>query len=100
MLSHRILAVFAAFAALSGSIRPASAAQAYIIVDSKTGYVLESHEPKQKRQIGSLTKIATAMVALDWAEHNGGNLGQVVSIPPAAFVGLSENNIGFEPGDN
>jgi D-alanyl-D-alanine carboxypeptidase (penicillin-binding protein 5/6) len=100
MLSHRIPAFLVAFAALAGSVRSSAAAQAYAIVDSKTGYVLEAQEPRQKRQIGSLTKIATAVVVLDWAEHNGGNLGQIVSIPPAAFVGITENIIGFEPGDN
>jgi serine-type D-Ala-D-Ala carboxypeptidase (penicillin-binding protein 5/6) len=38
-------------------------------------------------------------VVLDWAERHGGNLNQVVSIPPAAFQGITENNIGFQPGD-
>ena len=84
---------------LAGTIRSAGAAQAYIIVDSRTGHILEERESKQKRQVGSLTKVATAMVVLDWAEHRGGNLNQVVSIPPAAFVGAVENNIGFQPGD-
>ncbi|MGZ5020128.1 MAG: hypothetical protein ACXWAV_06845, partial [Chthoniobacterales bacterium] len=37
----------------------AFAAQAYIIVDSKSGYVLQERNSKEKRQIGSLTKIAT-----------------------------------------
>ena len=100
MLSHRTFTTLVAFFALAGSLRPVAAAQAYIIVDTKTGYVLEAQEPKQKRQIGSLTKIATACVVLDWAEHRGGRLDQMVSIPPAAFVGAIENNIGFSPGDN
>jgi len=100
MLAHRVFSGLIASFVLIGGLRSAAAAQAYIIVDSKTGYVLEAHEPKQKRQIGSLTKIATAVVVLDWAEHHGGDLSRVVSIPPAAFVGVTENNVGFEPGDN
>ena len=84
---------------LFGALRSAFAAQAYAIVDAQTGFVLQEHESKQKRQIGSLTKIATAMVVLDWAEHKGGDLNQTVVIPPSAFVGTLENNIGFEPGD-
>jgi D-alanyl-D-alanine carboxypeptidase len=76
------------------------AAQAYIIADSKTGYILQQQEPKQKRQVGSLTKIATAAVVLDWAEHKSGNLAQVATIPPQAFVGVTENHIGFQPGDH
>ncbi|MFN2541506.1 MAG: D-alanyl-D-alanine carboxypeptidase family protein, partial [Chthoniobacterales bacterium] len=53
----------------------------------------------KKRQIGSLTKVATAMVVLDWAEHKSGNLNQMVVISPDAFVGLTQNDIGFQPGD-
>jgi serine-type D-Ala-D-Ala carboxypeptidase (penicillin-binding protein 5/6) len=75
------------------------AAQAYIIADSKTGFILQQLEPKQKRQVGSLTKIATAAVVLDWAEHKSGNLAEVATIPPEAFVGVTENHIGFQPGD-
>lgn len=100
MFSHRIFTAFIALVALSASVRSVAAAQAYIVVDSKTGYILEAQEPKQKHQVGSLTKIATAVVVLDWAEHRGGKLDQMVSIPPAAFVGALENNIGFAPGDN
>jgi D-alanyl-D-alanine carboxypeptidase (penicillin-binding protein 5/6) len=85
--------------ALLGRIHAAVAAQAYIIVDSQTGYVLQEQKSKDKRQIGSLTKIASAVVALDWAEHKGGNLGQEVVISPKAFVGTLENNVGFQPGD-
>jgi D-alanyl-D-alanine carboxypeptidase len=85
---------------LASGIRSALAAQAYIIVDAQTGYVLEEHESRQKRQVGSLTKVATAVVVLDWAEHKGGNLNQIVNIPPEAFVGTAENNIGFQPGDS
>ena len=71
-----------------------------IIADAQTGYILQESKSKDKRQIGSLTKIATAMVVLDWAEHKGGDLNQFVTIPPSAFVGTLENNIGFQPGDD
>lgn len=70
------------------------------MADAQTGYILGESKSKDKRQIGSLTKIATAMVVLDWAEHKGGDLNQFVSISPSAFVGTLENNIGFRPGDD
>jgi D-alanyl-D-alanine carboxypeptidase len=85
--------------ALLGRAGAAVAAQASIIVDSQTGYVLQEQKSKDKRQIGSLTKVATACVVLDWAEHKGGNLNQTVVMSPQAFVGTHENNIGFQPGD-
>ena len=97
IFTRRSVAIAAAL--LFGALRSAFPAQAFVIVDAQTGAVLQEHESKQKRQIGSLTKIATAMVVLDWAEQKGGDLNQTVVIPPSAFAGTLENNIGFEPGD-
>jgi serine-type D-Ala-D-Ala carboxypeptidase (penicillin-binding protein 5/6) len=100
IFSRRFILIFAAFALLGGTSRSALAAQAYIIADTQTGAILQESKSKDKRQIGSLTKIATAMVVLDWAEHKGGDLNQFVTIPPSAFVGTLENRIGFRPGDD
>jgi len=75
------------------------AAESSITIDAKTGFILEKLQPDKKRQVGSLTKIATATVVLDWAARQGGDLAQVASIPQDAFVGSSENNIGFQAGD-
>lgn len=99
MIKHRIFFVFVAIILSATGLRSAQAAQAFVIIDSQTGFVLQQQEPKQKRQIGSLTKIATASVVLDWAERKSGDLNQIVTIPPEAFVGAGENNIGFQPGD-
>lgn len=87
------------FALCVPGARPLHAARAFAIVDSQTGFVLDQRDPRQKRQIGSLTKVATAMVVLDWAEKRSGDLNQMVAIPPEAFVGTGENLIGFQPGD-
>ena len=91
--------LFVAFVIVFATARTAFAAQASIIVDAQTGYVLQEFKSKDKRQIGSLTKIATAMVVLDWAEHKNGDLNQFVNISPAAFTGTVENRVGFQPGD-
>jgi serine-type D-Ala-D-Ala carboxypeptidase (penicillin-binding protein 5/6) len=98
--SKRFFVLFFTFLASAAILRSAVAAQAYVIVDSKTGYILEEQEPRRKLQVGSLTKIATAAVVLDWAERKSGDLNQVVTIPQEAFVGVVENNIGFQPGDS
>jgi serine-type D-Ala-D-Ala carboxypeptidase (penicillin-binding protein 5/6) len=99
VISRKFFFVVAA-AILHAAVRSASAAQAWVIVDAQTGFVLQEHASKDKRQIGSLTKIATACVVLDWAEHKGGDLNQIVTIPPSAFVGTLENQVGFQPGDD
>jgi serine-type D-Ala-D-Ala carboxypeptidase (penicillin-binding protein 5/6) len=97
--SRSFFFVLFSFALCMPAARPLHAAPAFAIVDSQTGFVLDQREPKQKRQIGSLTKVATAMVVLDWAEKRSGDLNQTVAIPPEAFVGTGENLIGFQPGD-
>src|SRR5947199_3720189 len=99
-LSRRFLIVSLAFFANASVVRSAAAAQAYVIADAQTGYILEEQEPRKKLQVGSLTKIATASVVPDLAERKSGDLNQAVTIPQAAFVGTSENNIGFQPGDS
>jgi len=75
------------------------AAAAAVIIDAKSGYVLERFNDDKKRQVGSLTKIATAMVVLDWSTKQHGDLAQVATIPPQAFAETSTNAIGFQPGD-
>src|SRR6266513_1680884 len=97
---RRFLIVFVAFLASASAFRSAAAAQAYLIADAQTGYILEEQEPRKKLQVGSLTKIATACVVLDWAERKSGDLNGAVTIPPEAFQGTTENNVGFQPGDS
>jgi D-alanyl-D-alanine carboxypeptidase (penicillin-binding protein 5/6) len=99
MISHRIFSASAALLISAGCIPSTFAAQAFVIIDSRTGHVLQAQEPKQKRQVGSLTKIAAAAVVLDWAERKSGDLNQMVTILPEAFVGTGQNEIGFQPGD-
>ncbi len=96
---RRFSIAFVALSLLANTTRLAAAAEPFIILDSQTGYVLQEQDARKKHQVGSLTKIATAVVVLDWAEHKAGNLNQIVTIPPEAFVGTGENNIGFQPGD-
>jgi serine-type D-Ala-D-Ala carboxypeptidase (penicillin-binding protein 5/6) len=96
---QRFLLLLSALVLFLGSHHSVQAAQAYVVIDSQTGYVLDAQEPRQKRQIGSLTKIATAMVVLDWAAKRGGDLNQWAAIPPEAFLGTGENHVGFQPGD-
>jgi D-alanyl-D-alanine carboxypeptidase (penicillin-binding protein 5/6) len=99
-LESRFLVIFFAFLASVALLRSASAAEAYLIADAQTGYILEAQEARKKLQVGSLTKIATASVVLDWAERRSGDLNQAVTIPQEAFAGTLENNIGFQPGDS
>ncbi len=96
---RRFLIIFFLLASTS-VVRSVAAAQAYLIADAQTGYILEEQKSRDKLQVGSLTKIATACVVLDWAEKRSGDLNGAVTIPPEAFQGTTENNVGFQPGDS
>jgi D-alanyl-D-alanine carboxypeptidase len=98
-IPRRFFIAFFSLALCLPAARGLSAARAYTIVDSQTGFVLDQQEPREKRQVGSLTKVASAMVVLDWAEKQSGDLNQLAAIPPEAFVGTGENLVGFQPGD-
>jgi serine-type D-Ala-D-Ala carboxypeptidase (penicillin-binding protein 5/6) len=99
MISRRFLVALFSLLFLQAGRAFAAARTAYVIIDAQTGFVLEQVDGRNKRQVGSLTKVATAMVVLDWAEKRAGDLNELATIPPEAFVGTGENLIGFQPGD-
>jgi D-alanyl-D-alanine carboxypeptidase len=74
-------------------------AAAWVIADTTTGFVLDSSNAGRQLQVGSITKIATAMVVLDWAKAKGENLSQLVTVPESIAVLNSPNSIGLKPGD-
>lgn len=75
------------------------AAESFIIVDSQTGYILASKNPDERRQIASLTKVATAMVVLDWARLTTADLNEMVTIPASAASVGGVNQTGLMEGD-
>ncbi len=52
-----------------------------------------------KRSVGGLTKVATALVALDWSEATGVSLNTLASISPSVLQIAGINAIGLMPGD-
>jgi len=93
-LSRRFLIVFSAFLASATLLRSAAAAEAYLIADAQTGYILEEQESRKKLQVGSLMKIATASVVLDWAERRSGDLNQAVTLAPEFAPAYQNRGVG------
>jgi D-alanyl-D-alanine carboxypeptidase (penicillin-binding protein 5/6) len=93
------LCLSASLGVLAITTTAARAVQSYLIVDNQTGHILASKEPDQKRQIASLTKIATALVVLDWAKLSSADLGELVTVPPEAVQVGGANTTGFQTGD-
>ncbi len=77
----------------------ASAAAAYVIMDAATGHVLAEGNGDQRLPVASLTKVATAMVALDWAETSKQDLSQAAVISQNAVSQGGVNPLGLQPGD-
>lgn len=77
----------------------ARAVQSYIIVDNQTGHILGAKEPDEKRQIASLTKVATAVVVLDWAKLTNADLGELVTVPAEAVRVGGVDSTGLQPDD-
>ncbi len=74
-------------------------AAAYAVADATTGHILEGQNLDKKLPIASLTKIATAMVVLDWAEKGRRDLTAAIVIPPSATRVGGANPVQFQPGD-
>lgn len=77
----------------------AQEAAAWVIADNTTGFILESSNGQKKLPIASLTKIATAMVVLDWADSTKAELNQLATVPMTAARLSSGQGVGFQPGD-
>ena len=71
----------------------------YIVVDLHSKKILSAREINKKRQVASLTKIATAIVVLDWAKAIGIDLGQNIIIPQSASAIGGPNQLKLRPGD-
>ena len=84
----------------SSALCSAIAAESTIIVDAQTGFILESKAPKEKLPVASLTKIATAIVVLDWAKLKQADLSLPVEISNAALNAGGTNPIGLQAGDS
>jgi len=84
---------------LSAFLCSSQAAENYIIVDNQTGTILDSKNKTAKVQVASLTKIATALVALDWADLNKSDLATLAEVPANATENGAASTVGLQPGD-
>jgi len=75
------------------------AAESHVVVEANSGKVLLELEAEKVRPVASLTKIATAMVVLDWAKLSGASMAQMARVPESASVLGGSNPMGLIPGD-
>ncbi|MDG2125425.1 MAG: serine hydrolase, partial [Verrucomicrobiales bacterium] len=77
----------------------AGAVGSYIVVDPDSRKILVGYQIDQKRQIASITKVATALVVLDWSRLSGIDLNVEAVVPPSAMTTGGANPLGLRPGD-
>lgn len=78
----------------------ALAAQNYIVIDNQTGFILNAKNPNAKVQVASLTKLATAMVVLDWVQLSKTGLNQTATVTASAMQAGGLNPTGLMEGDS
>lgn len=88
-----------ALCTLAISLGAALGQSSFIIVDNQTGHILASRGASERRQIGSVTKMATALVILDMAELHKLRLSEPVTISSRALEAGGINPVGLAEGD-
>ncbi len=100
MVLTKFATAFAVLAALIFAVPARSQdAAAYVISDNTTGFILDSLNGQKKRPIASLTKVATAMVVLDWSTASNAELNQLATVPNSAARLGGGQGVGLQPGD-
>ena len=94
-------AFFLSILALFSAAASGQQGEAYMVVEAHSGKVLMARNSVVQRPVASLTKIATAVIAVDWADATGTDLSKVeASVPPAALAIGGPNPLGLAPGDS
>jgi D-alanyl-D-alanine carboxypeptidase (penicillin-binding protein 5/6) len=94
-------ALVALLITLLATVAPSRAeeAAAFVITDNTTGFILDQYKSDKKLPVASLTKIATAMVVLDWSEASNADLGQLATVPGSAAQIANGQGTALQPGD-
>ena len=94
-----LLRILGLVALMAAALPSSASASSWIIVDDQTGHILGSSQANQKRQVASLTKIAAAMVIMDWSETQKASLTELAEVPPSVTSVGGMNSCGLQPGD-
>lgn len=71
-----------------------------MVLEAYSGKVLVASNASVKRPVASLTKIATAVVAVDWATATGQDVGAItITVPQTITLVGGPNPMNLQPGD-
>lgn len=71
----------------------------YIVVETNNERVLFSENANERRPIGMLSNIATALVVMDWMKAENLSMDTMLTVPQAACRWPSSNLLQLRPGD-
>jgi D-alanyl-D-alanine carboxypeptidase (penicillin-binding protein 5/6) len=71
----------------------------YVVMDAHDQHVVLAHAANQRRPIASLTKIATAVVVLDFLRNAGLDAGDMMTVPQQVQLLGGPGSAGLQPGD-
>ena len=87
------LAATLSFAVVAAAAPPPVEAEAYLVQNGTTGEVLASHDARERLPMASITKLMTALVAIESEPLDG-----VVTVSRGA-AGIGESTINLRPGE-
>jgi len=98
---RRVHSLFSVICSLLLASMAVSSAQStsYLVIDTRSGKILDGKNYTEKLPVASLTKIVTACVALDWLEGTQGDRNRFITVPNSMLSMNSANPLKFQPGD-
>ena len=87
-------------ATLFAAVSHAQQGEAFMVVEANSGKVFSAANSVVKRPVASLTKIATGVITVDWADATGTDLSKVEAVVPASVQAVGgPNPMALQPGD-
>jgi serine-type D-Ala-D-Ala carboxypeptidase (penicillin-binding protein 5/6) len=95
-----ILKQLALFSVMLATPLSAQAPESVMVVEAYSGKILVAANASASRPVASLTKIATAIVTVDWATATNTDLGTAtITVPQTVTLVGGPNPMNLQPGD-
>lgn len=80
-------------------VPPGQRTPSYLAVETYSGRILYTGNPNERRPIGMLANVATALVTLDWVNSRDISMGKMLTVPAEACQWPQTNLLRLKPGD-
>ncbi len=101
MIRTLIIRLLALLSACTPVLLNAQAPESLMVVEAYSGKILLANNSSVRRPVASLTKMATAVVAVDWAIATGSDISQLVITAPQTITLVGgPNPMNLQPGDS